>query len=312
MEPQTSPASPAPSAAPTAAPVILVATDFSETAAAALDWAVELARQQGARIELIHAVTLPPSIPGFIPTAGMDFQEDVFRAAETRLAETAAMLAGKGVSLATSLRPGMPSQVILDRAESVGAMAIVIGTRGLTGLRHLLLGSTTQRVVHGAGCPVLTVHPGDLGRHREIRTILVPTDFSQDAGLAIAAAHRLLAPLERDARLILLNVFNLPVEYSAYGPIPTSIGYLEDTGLEAERRLYETVQALQREGLSVETVARQGDPAHAIAEEAETRGADLIAMGTRGLGGLRHLLMGSTAERVVEYAPCPVMTIRRE
>ena len=303
MEPQTTPAG---------SPVILVATDFSDTAAAALDWAVELARQQGAGIELIHAVTIPPSIPGYIPSAEVDFQEEVRRAAESRLAESAAACSGKGVAIATFLLPGTPSQVILDRAESLSPLAIVIGTRGLTGLRHLLMGSTTQRVVHGARCPVLSVHPGDLGKHREIRTILVPTDFSKDAELAIATAHRLLASLERDARLIPLNVFNLPIEYTAYGPIPTSVSYLEDTGLEAERRLFEAAQALQREGLTVETVAREGDPAHAIAEEAEKRGADLIAMGTRGLSGLRHLLMGSTAERAVEHAPCPVMTVRRE
>ena len=301
MEPQTTPKT----------PVILVGTDFSETAAAALDWAVELARQQGAAVELVHAVTVPPSIPGYTPSPGIDFQEELERAAEARLAENARALGDRGVGIATHLLPGTPSQVILGRAEEIGAAAIVLGTRGLTGLRHLLLGSTTQRVVHGATCPVLSVHPGDLGKHREIRAILVPTDFSQDAGLAIATAHRLLAPLGRDARLVLLNVYNLPIEYTAYGPIPTSVNFLEDTGLEAERRLYEAAQELQREGLTVETVARQGDPAHAIAEEAEARGVDLIAMGTRGLTGLRHLLLGSTAERVVEYAPCPVMTVRR-
>jgi len=308
MEPQTTRAIPN---ASNASPVILVGTDFSETAAAALDWAVELARQQGAAIELVHAVTVPPSIPGYVPSAGVDFQEEVQKAAEARLAATAATLGGRGVEIATRLVPGAPSQVILDRAEETGAVAIVLGTRGLTGLRHLLLGSTAQRVVHGANCPVLSVHPGDLGRHREIRTILVPTDFSQDAALAITAAHRLLASLERDARLVLLNVYNLPIEYTAYGAIPTSVDFLQDAGLEAERRLYEAAQALQREGLTVETVARQGNPAHAIAEEAEARGADLIAMGTRGVTGLRHLLLGSTAERVVEYAPCPVMTVRR-
>ena len=296
---------------PPASSVVLAATDFSPTAEAAVDWAVELARQQGARVELVHAVTVPPSMPGYVPTAGLDFEAEVRRAAEARLAETAAALREKGTEVATHLAPGTPSQVILDRAESAAATAIVIGTRGLTGLRHLLLGSTTQRVVHGARCPVLTVHPGDLGRHRQIRTILVPTDFSRDAELAIHTAHRLLAPLERDARLILLHAFNLPIEYTAYGPIPMSITYLQDTGLEAERLLYETAQPLQREGLVIETVAREGDPAHVIAEEAEKRGADLIAMGTRGLSGLRHLLLGSTAERVVEYAPCPVMTIRR-
>lgn len=295
----------------TAGPVILVATDFSATATAALDWAVELARQQGARIELVHAVTIPPSIPGYIPSADLDFQGEVLRAAEVRLAEAVTELQAKGIGAATHLQPGTPSQVILDRADEIAAAAVVLGTRGLTGIRHLLLGSTAQRVVHGARCPVLTIHAGDAGRHRTIRTILVPTDFSADAQLAIVTAHRLLAALEQEARLILLNVFNLPIEYTAYGAIPTSVGYLQDAGLEAERRLYEAAQALQREGLSVETVAREGDPAHVIADEAETRDADLIAMGTRGLTGLRHLLMGSTAERVVEYAPCPVMTVRR-
>ncbi len=307
MEPQSSsPASPSP------APVVLVATDFSETASAALDWALELARQQGAGVEVVHAVTLPPSVPGYVPTASLDFEAEVLRAAEDRLAEAAAGLKEKGVEVTTFLAPGTPSQVIRDRAESVSALAIVIGTRGLTGLRHLLLGSTTQRVVHAAKCPVLTVHPGDMGRHRAIRTILVPTDFSADAEVAIHTAHRLLAALEQDARLVLVHAFNLPIEYTAYGPIPTSINFLEDTGLDAERRLFEKAQALQREGLVIETVAREGDPAHVIAEEAEKRGADLIAMGTHGQSGLRHLLLGSTAERVVEHAPCPVMTIRNE
>ena len=298
MEPQTTP------------PVILAATDFSETAAAALDWAVEMARQQGGRVELVHAVTVPPSVPGYVPTAGTDFEEDVRRAADARLAQTVAELRARGVEVSAYLGPGMPSQVILDRAEALPAAAVVIGTRGLTGLRHRLMGSTAQRVVHGAGCPVLTVHPGDMGKHRAIRTILVPTDFSDDAEVAIHAAHRLLAGLERDARLILVHAFNLPIEYTAYGPIPTSVNYLQDTGLEAERRLFEIAQPLQREGLTIETLAHEGDPARVIAEEAESRGADLIAMGTHGRTGLRHLLLGSTAERVVEYAPCPVMTIR--
>jgi len=291
--------------------VVLAATDFSQTAAAALDWALELARQHGARVELVHAVTVPPSLPGFVPTPGPAFESDVLEAAKARLAEAAAAASERGVEVATFLAPGTPSQVILDRARAVSALAVVIGTRGLTGLRHLLLGSTTQRVVHGAHGPVLTVHPGDLGKHRTIRTILVPTDFSRDADLAIHTAHRLLASLERDARLILLHAYNLPIEYTAYGPIPTSIRFLEDTGLEAERRLYETAQPFQREGLTIETLAREGDPAHVIAEEAEKRGADLIAMGTHGHSGLRHLLLGSTAERAVEHAPCPVMTIRR-
>lgn len=293
--------------------VILAATDFSETAEAALDWASELARLQHARLELIHAVTLPPVMTGFV-APGPLFDEEVRTAALARLGETAARLrqtGGIGAGVSTHLSMGTPSQVILHRAGELKAAAIVMGTRGLTGLRHLLLGSTTERVMHRAPCPVLSVHPGDRGRHRPIRSILVPTDFSRDAELAIEAAHRLLAPLEQDARLVLVHAFNLPIEYTAYGPIPTSVDYLKDRGLESERLLEEARERLRRDGLVVETVAREGDPAEVVAAEAEARGVDLIAMGTHGGSALRHLLIGSTAARVLQHATCPVMTIRR-
>lgn len=297
-------------------PRILVGTDFSSTAAVAVDWAVELARQQGAHIELIHAVTVPPSVPEYVsPSAiapGPIFDEEVRRAALGRLEKEAASLRERGIEVDTWLALGTPSMVICDRAAEISALAIVIGTRGLTGLRHLLLGSTTERVVQKAPCPVLSVHPDD--RLHSLRTVLIPTDFSEDAERAIHTAQNLLAPLgprSQDIRLVLLHAFNLPIEYTAYGPIPTSVHYLQDTGLEAERRLQEMTDRLTAEGLTVDWVAREGDPSIVIVEEAERRQADLIAMGTHGRSGLRHLLLGSTAERVVQHATCPVMTVRR-
>jgi nucleotide-binding universal stress UspA family protein len=304
MEPETA-------ATASRSPAILVATDFSETAGVALDWAVELARQQHARLELVHAVTIPPSVPGPLAVPGPTFDEQVRQAARDRLDQAAAALQERGIAVQSFLGIGTPSQVILERSRAADASAVVVGTRGLSGLKHVLLGSTAQRVVQGASCPVLSVHPEDRGRHRPIRSILVPTDFSHDAEVAIRTAHQLLAAMEQDARLILIHAFNLPIEYTAYGPIPTSVHYLRDTGLEAERRLAEAAEGLAREGLTVETVAREGDPAGVVAEEARARGVDLIAMGTHGRSGLRHLLLGSTAERVVQHAPCPVLTIRR-
>lgn len=293
------------------APRILVATDFSETAAVALDWAAELATQQKARLELVHAITLPPSMPEFAPQTGPDFTLELQRAARQKLDETAATVRGRVPELDTLLAPGTPSRVILDRAEECNAELIVVGTRGLSGLRHLILGSTAERVVQRAHCPVLCIHPEDKGGHRPIRSILVPTDFSADAELAIAKAHEILAPLESGAKLTLVHAFSLPIEYTAYGPIPMSVHYLKDAGLEAERRLFEVEERLKKEGIAVETVAREGDPVTVINDEAKKRNVDLIAMGTRGLTGVRHMFLGSTAERVVLHAPCPVLTVRR-
>lgn len=292
-------------------PRILVGTDFSETASVALDWAGTLAAQNGARLELVHAITLPPSMPEFTPLAGPDFTLELQSAARLRLDDAVASLKDRVSELDTLLVPGNPSSVLLDRAEESGASLIVVGTRGHTGLEHLLLGSTAERVVHRARCPVLCVHLGDKGRHRPIRSILVPTDFSHDAAQAIARAHEILDPLASDATLTVVHAFSLPIEYTAYGTIPLSVSYLKDAGLEAERRLFELEVQLQREGLTVQTVAREGDPVTVILEEARKRDVDLIALGTHGATGVRHLLIGSTAERVVNRAHCPVLTVRQ-
>lgn len=290
---------------------VLVATDFSETAEAAADWALEVARARGARLQVLHVVTLPLSQPHYLP-APEDMQQSLQQAAMERLAETVSRLSGQGPEVESELRLGIPSQAIVESAGELAPALLVIGTRGLTGIRHLLLGSTAERVVQNARCPVLTVHPEDAGEHRPIRTILVPTDFSDDADLAIEAAHRLLSSLQEGARLVLVHAYNLPVEYTAYGPVPTSVHYLKDTGSEAQEQLDRMVEKLSGKGLDVEAWAVEGYPPEVIVTEAERIGADLIAMGTHGRSGLAHLLLGSTAERVVQRAPCPVMTVRRE
>jgi len=289
---------------------IQIATDFSDNAEAAVAWAAEIARPHGARLRLVHTLTLPTATPDYLP-AQTDFGEELRHAALSRLEESADELRDQGLEVEVDLRVGIPSQAILAAAKEHPPDLLVLGTRGLTGLAHLLLGSTAERVVQRAECPVLTIHPGDADRHRQIRTVIVPTDFSEDASQAIECALRLLSRLDHEVELVLLNAYHLPIEYTAYGPIPTSVNYLKDVASEAQDRLREIAEGFQREGLKVETVCREGFAPDVILEEAESREADLIAMGTHGRSGLSHLLLGSTAERVVQKAPCPVMTIRR-
>jgi nucleotide-binding universal stress UspA family protein len=288
---------------------LLVATDFSETAEAALDWAIEIARPQNASIRLVHGLTVPAPLPDYLPTTH-DFGEDLRRAAEARLDEAAERVAEAGVSAEVDLRLGLPSQAILEVATEFDPDLIVVGTRGLTGLAHLLLGSTAERVVQRATAPVLTVHPDDAGRHRPIATIVVPTDFSRDAEQALAVARRFLGR-PGGARLVLVHAFHLPVEYTAYGPIPTSVNYLKDVAADAEERLGELAARFRAEGVEVSTVCREGYPPDVIVDVAAAEKADLVAMGTHGRSGLAHLFLGSTAERVVQRSPCPVMTVRR-
>jgi nucleotide-binding universal stress UspA family protein len=289
---------------------VLVATDFSPTARAGVDWAMEIARDHGARIRLVHGLLLANRMTDYVP-APPDFTEALQSAAAARLEEVCDLVRQAGIEVSSDLRLGLPSQAILEAAREDGADLLVIGTRGLTGVSHLLLGSTAERVVQHADCPVLSVHPGDHEQHRRIRTVLVPTDFSRDAESATAAAMQLLGDDIEGARIVLLNAYHLPFEYTAYGTIPTSVDYTRDVEGVAQERLASIAAKLGADGLQVETRAIEGYPPEVIVDEAERSGVDLIAMGTHGRTGLAHLFLGSTAERVVQSADCPVLTVRR-
>jgi nucleotide-binding universal stress UspA family protein len=288
---------------------ILAATDFSDTADVALAWAAALARQHGASLTLVPALTLPAPLPDYLPS-GADFGQEMHQIAVRKLEETADRVRAAGLEVDLEVPIGVPSQAICRLAEEADAGLVVIGTRGLTGITHLLLGSTAERVVQRAPCPVLTVHPDDRGHDRPVRTILVPTDFSPQAEEAARVARACLCAGGAPAKLVLLHAYHLPIEYTAYGPIPTSVNFMADVGADAQEQLDLAAKELRAEGLEVEAVTREGYAPEIIVDEAAARGVDVIALGTHGRTGLAHLLLGSTAERVVQHAKCPVMTVR--
>jgi nucleotide-binding universal stress UspA family protein len=93
--------------------------------------------------------------------------------------------------------------------------------------------------------------------------------------------------------------------------VPTSWDYYKDVEGAADERIAEVAEPLREEGLTVETRTDEGYPPEVIVNVAQEIGCDMIAMGTHGRTGLAHLLLGSTAERVVQHAGCPVLTVRR-
>jgi len=141
---------------------ILVPIDFSEHARPILDWASHLAEVHGASILLLHAYHLPVEFQqlegAYLPP---DFWSNVKSEAEQTLAKYAADLEKAGTRVETVVREGYPASVIIDEAAERGVDLIVIGTHGLSGLKHMLLGSIAERVVQKAHCPVLTVKSPD-------------------------------------------------------------------------------------------------------------------------------------------------------
>jgi nucleotide-binding universal stress UspA family protein len=291
---------------------VVAVTDFSSAAEGAVDWGAQLARTHAARLVLVHAL-LPPvsptAAPEFVPLPAEIYEEER-RAAETALESRAASLRQAGCRVETELEIGPAVSTILDALARWKADVLVAGTRGLTGFKRILLGSTAARLVREAPCPVLTVHPDEAARHRPVHRILVPTDFSEDAKLALETAGRILGPVTEHARVTLLHVYRTTQEIVTPWPAPVLIEATRDIEADARKLLEETAAPLRELGIDVDVLARGGYPPEVIDEEARRIAADVIAMGTHGRSGLKRLFLGSTAERVLPAAPCPVLTVR--
>jgi nucleotide-binding universal stress UspA family protein len=135
--------------------------------------------------------------------------------------------------------------------------------------------------------------------------VLVPIDFSPDADYALEYAMRLARILQ--AKLTLLHVIEPLVVGSVEAMPYTFLQDLEDKITEAMIPYHERVTAA---GLSCDYTIVHGVPFQVIIDTARTDHIDLIIMGTHGRTGLRHVLIGSVAERVVRLAPCPVLVVR--
>jgi nucleotide-binding universal stress UspA family protein len=141
-----------------------------------------------------------------------------------------------------------------------------------------------------------------------VRLILVPVDFSPHAPAVLAWAAHLAE--EHKSRLVLLHVYHLPVEFQQLEGAYLPPDFWSTVKTEAEQSLARYAADLRGRGLEVEAVVREGYPASVIVDEAAERHADLIVIGTRGLSGFKHLLLGSIAERVVQKSPCAVLTVK--
>ena len=138
---------------------IVVATDFSDLAAEAIETGVAFARESGALLDLVHvaaeaAYAVPPPIdmlrvPVDLPSAVSE--------ASSRLANEEDRLRARGVVCESNVLVGRADAQIVDHAEKTGSDLIILATHGRTGLGHVLLGSVAEKVVQHAHCPVLTV-----------------------------------------------------------------------------------------------------------------------------------------------------------
>ena len=286
---------------------ILVPVDFSKTSDKAVDYALFLAETYGAKVTLFHAVIL--------------LQEDVDEEEHLKAYETiiekkeekrrkylkshADKGARLGVQIDSVLMRGItPVETILDFIDENKFDVIVIGTHGRTELMKWWLGSVAEKVVRYSPIPVITIHK-DYEKKPAIGNVLFPVDFSEYSKMAVKKGMRLISQF--DAKPTLLFV----VEQQQH-----PLYYLQSTEpiLEAnpalKEQLMKNLKAFaesQKEKAAYHLA--EGKPHKEIEAYAEAKNIDLIIIASHGMSGLEHFLIGSTTERVVNVAPCPVLTI---
>lgn len=298
---------------------ILVPIDFSPASLDAIEFARLSLKPFDAELHLVHVV--PPGYPlsslADLPMIAPDLE--IARRVREQLANAAKKYGAAVARQNIHSLKGRPFEQICQLARKINTDLIVISTRGHTGFKHLALGSTAEHVVRYSPCPVLvvrSVHPAGNrngngnAQHAalHIRKILVPVDFSDCSRQGVEYAKGLAKQFR--ATLVLLH--SVYFQYQVTGDEYARYDYplvVQEADKAAHDRMRELVRETETDGIKVEPLLETGHAGEQICERARSHGADLIVTSTHGWTGFKHVLLGSTAEYVVQHARCPVLVV---
>jgi nucleotide-binding universal stress UspA family protein len=282
---------------------ILFATDFSACAEHAEGYVAHMAKTYRATVDVLHVLEI---YEGVYVTAMQDQRET-----NARLTAVAQRLQHPTVPVTHQQRAGFPDVLICEIAMETHADLIVLGTHGRTGLQHILLGSTAERVLTMAPCPVLTIRQPTgmeephVTKPIQFKQVLVPIDFSACSLGALEYGIQLAKDFS--ASMTLLHV----LEPVAYG-VDLMLGHPQGQDREETHRQFKRlVNMIRDHGVSLHEIIRGGLPADSILGTVHATNSDLVVMGTHGRRGISHIINGSVAEAVLRQAPCPVLAMKK-
>ena len=283
---------------------LLLATDGSLFSEGAIREAIRLAKRCSSKLAAISVIETNPEYETIAP----QLLEKAEKAARGHLESVKAQAKKEGVEITTSILEGEDSyNFISDEAVKNKTTMIIMGRRGKTGLKRLVIGSTTARVIGHAPCNVLVVPQA---AQVEFKNILVATDGSRYA--AAAASEAIGIAKKNKSKLIVLAV----VPSESMQPMDIVHSQMSRDAIAekelsvAENSAKAVKEAAQKEGVAVEAFIMGGKPADAIVQTAKEKNVDVIMLGSHGKTGIDKLLMGSVAERVIVLSACAVLVVK--
>lgn len=299
---------------------VLVPVDGSNFAEHALPYALGIARRTGATLHLA-LVHVPADVvgPTYPLTEAIQAHHEEQRDHETAyVEELVERLRPSGVKIRPALLRGRVTPALAEYVDEEGIGVVVMTTHGRGGFQRTWLGSTADGLIRHCMIPLLLVRPADGTRDfgpdsdREIRRIVAAVDGSEAAEAALGDALKL--GITRGATVTLLHVLQ-PSVAAASPYLPHSIQLTPDEAEAREahmRRYMETLAAsdMMKGWRSEARVVLDFQAAPALLDVAEELDADLIVVGTHGRGGLRRLILGSVADKVIRGTHRPVLVHR--
>jgi len=283
---------------------IVVGFDESESSKAALKEASLRVRNKGGKIYLVHAVYVDQEEFATLPSQmekRFEIGTKVCLDAKKNLHDTY----GLNGSVESLICEGEPPEVIVDVAQGKGADLIALGTYGRKGLKRLLMGSVTARVVLNSPCDVLVVKKPCSGCSGSYHSLLVPFDGSEFSKKALIRA----CELSKDDGAEVSVLYVIP-RYEEMMDFFKTESIKKSLFQEAEKIVEGAKKIASGSGVQIKAVVQEGNAADKIVEIAHTIKHDLIIMGTHGWRGVNKAIMGSTAERIIAHAACPILVAR--
>jgi len=238
-------------------------------------------------------------------------QNRIMQDADAQLKE----LAGdQPVSWEPLITVGKPADEISRAVEEKDIDLVITATRGRSGLKRIILGSVTERLMRTLTCPLLVVNSpehkfiGTADQVIKMEKILVGCDFSPDSGQALK--HALSLAQEFEAELHLAHVIEPPTQPDLYKEDMSASEEIQQGYRDLlTQKLKEMVPVEARYWCTPQTGLLEGQPYEEIVTYAESNDIDMIVLGVRGHGLVKTLLLGSTTDRVVRRSPCPVLSV---
>ncbi|WP_072691429.1 universal stress protein [Rhodococcus marinonascens] len=289
---------------------IIVGVDGSESASAAVAWAARTAAALSLPLHIVTVVHMPAFYYSE-PYLAESFKEELEDTAKARLGSArlhAKQTVDEPLDVTTERHEGKVSQTLIDLSAS--AHMVVLGSRGHGELTGLLVGSVTSAVAAHAQCPLVVVRGRTMdGRPPTEGPIVVGVDGSENSRTALEMAFEQSAA--RSASLVAVNVWSDVSVQPSLGASPEDPLW---SGIQTgeEVVLAERLAGFQERypDVRVERVVARDRPVRVLSEFAEK--AQLIVVGSRGRGGFRGMLLGSTSNALLHTADCPVMIVRHQ